>query len=188
MKSKSVPSKIAMLTLAIAVILALVSGCAAPEPTLTSTPAPDIKEPFLEVSVSGLSIHCPVGMPEPEAYKHARMRFEFTIRNPNNEPVILKKFEYAVYGDGHAVGGAERPVRGEYPDRAIAPYGTTNVDFPLPYTSKDEDPALWSEMVNGKVIWTIKGVAHIRTPTESSSVPFECIVEDYSLSIGERCL
>jgi len=183
-----------MLTVATAVILAVViSSCIAPapaptpEPTLTSTPVPDINEPSLEVSVSRLSIHCPVGMPEQLAYKYARMVFEFKIHNPNDEAVILEKFGYAVYGDGHAVGGAERPVRGEFPDRAIAPYGTNNVDFHLPYISKDEDHALWSEMAEGNVIWTIKGVAHIRYSGDEFDVPFECTVKDYSLQIDERC-
>lgn len=67
------------------------------------------------------------------------------------------------------------------------PEGTTNVDFPLPYISKDEDPALWSEMVKGNVTWTIKGLAHMRAHTEKLSVPFECTVKDYSLQIDERC-
>jgi LEA14-like dessication related protein len=152
------------------------------------TPTLDTKKPFPEVNVSKLSIHCPPGIPEPQAYKYARMRFDFKIHNPNDVAVILEKFEYAVYGDGHAVGGAERMVRGEYLDRSIAPHGTINIDFPLPYISKDEDPALWPEMVKGNVIWTIKGIAHIRYSGENElDVPFECRVEDYSLQINERC-
>jgi len=193
MKRKGVPAKIAMLIVAIAVILALVtSSCGtpapAPTPTPKPTPAPDTKQPVLEVSVSRLSIHCPTSVPPPMAYSYARMMFEFKIHNPSAVAVTLEKFEYAVYGDGHTVAGAERMVSGEYPDRAIAPYDTTNVDFPLPYISKEEGPALWAEMAKGNVIWTIKGVAHIRTPAESISVPFECIVRDYSLSIDDRCL
>lgn len=149
--------------------------------------APEIKKPFVEVSVSSLSIHCPTTMPPLRAYNYARMMFEFKIHNPNNVAVILEKFEYAVYGDGHAVAGVETMVRGEHLDRTIAPSGTTNVDFPLPYISKDEDPALWSEMVKGNVTWTIKGLAHMRAHTEKLSVPFECTVKDYSLQIDERC-
>jgi len=151
------------------------------------TPALDTKKPFLEVNVSKLFILCPPAIPGPQAYKYARMMFDFKIHNPNDVAVRLEKFEYAVYGDGHAVAGAERMVRGEYPDKAIAPYGTINESFPLPYISKDEDPALWPEMVKGNVIWTIKGIARIRYSGNELDVPFECRVEDYSLQIDERC-
>jgi len=170
------------------VLALLMAGCTGQPEGFPEPPAPEIKKPFVEVSVSRLSIHCPTAVPPPRAYKYARMMFEFKIHNPNNVAVILENFEYAVYGEGHAVAGVETMVRGEYLDRTIAPSGATNIDFPLPYISKDEDSALWSEMVKGNVTWRIKGVAHIRTPTESLSVPFECIVKDYSLSIDERCL
>jgi hypothetical protein len=80
--------------------------------------------------VSRLSIHCPTAIPGQQAYQYARMMFEFKIHNPNNVAVILEKFEYAVYGDGHAVAGVETMVWGEHLDRTIAPFGTTNPKFP----------------------------------------------------------
>jgi len=150
---------------------------------LGSCTATKVEKPFVEVSVSSLSIHCPTSVPPPQAYKLARMIVEFKIHNPNNAPVILDALEYEIYGDGHAVAGAETMVRGEHLDRTITPSGTTNVELLLPYISKDEDAVIWSKMIKGNVTWRIKGVAHLHT----NSVPFECTVKDYSLQIDERC-
>jgi hypothetical protein len=193
---KKKPLSLGTIALAFLIVVLLASSCqyitgealtpvAEPEPT--PTPSLDTNKSFLEASVSRLSINCPASVPPPMAYSHARMMFEFKIHNPNDEPVILEKFEYAVYGDGHTVAGAERMVSGEYPGRAIEPHATANLDFPLPYISKDEDPALWSEMAEGKVIWAIKGVAHICFSGDELEEFFECTVEDYSLQIDERC-
>ena len=178
------------LVLIIALLASAATACSGPAATPAPTPtrAPDTEGPFLEVSVSRLSIYCPAAVPEEQAYKYARMRFDFRVHNLTNEAVTLEEFEYAVSGDGRGADGAQKMVSGEHLDGAIAPYGTTDVDFPLPYISKDEDPALWSEMVEGNVIWTVEGAARIRTTSESLSVPFECVVESYSLSIDERCL
>jgi len=171
------------------VVLAFfVTGCTGPPEEPTETTTPEIQNTILEVSVSSLHISCPAAVMPEMAYKTARMWFEFKIHNPEDVAVILERFEYTVYRDGYTAARTETMVWGESLDRTIEPSDETSLDFPLPYISKVDDPALWSEMVKGNVTWRIEGVAHIRTPTESLSVPFECIVTDYSVDMDPRCL
>ena len=177
------------LTMLLAALALLLTGCTgepeeSPEPTITET-----QNTILEVSVSSLSINCPPAVPPDIQYKTARMYFEFMVRNlDDSTAVILNKFEYEVYGDGYTVAGPDTKVSGESPNWTIEPSSDTTISFPLPYIFKDDYPALWSEMVKGKVTWRIEGKAYIRTLNENLDVPFECIVKDYSINMNERCL
>jgi hypothetical protein len=160
-------------------------------PTLlvTSCTGEKTKNTILEVTVSGLSIICPVAVPPQLQYKTARMYFKFKIHNPNvDAAVTLDKFEYGVYGDEYAVAGPETIVLGESFNLTIEPSGDAELSSPLPYISKDDFPALWSEMAKGNVTWRIEGTAYIKTSVESLSVPFQCTVKDYSINMDERCL
>lgn len=171
-----------------AVLALFIAGCTGPAEESPEPTKPEIQNTIIEVNVSTLSISCPAAVMPDMTYKTARMWFDFEIYNPDDVEVILESFEYAVYGNEHTVAESGTMVRGDNLDRTIAPFGVTPLDFPLPYISKDDDPALWSDMVEGNVTWRIDGVAHIRTPTESLSIPFECIVTDYYVDIDARCL
>jgi hypothetical protein len=153
-------------------------------PTITET-----QNTILEISVSHLSLSCPPAVPPDIQYKTARMKLRFLVHNQDDDTaVILDKFEYAVYGEDYTVTGTDTMVRGESLNLNIAPGGETELSFPLPYIFKDDNPALWSEMIKGNVTWRIEGTAYILTYTENLSVPFGCTVENYSIDMGERCL
>jgi hypothetical protein len=169
---------------ALALIIVGCNGQLGESPPITET-----HNTILEVSVSNLSISCPPAVPPNIQYKTARMNFQFLVHNQDDDrAVILDKFEYAVYGEDYTVAGPDTMVKGESLNLNIAPGGETELSFPLPYVFKDNFPALWAEMVEGNVTWRIEGTAYIYTPTENLSLPFECTVEEYSISMDERCL
>jgi hypothetical protein len=172
------------------VALALfITGCNGQSKESLEPTATEVQNTILGVSVSNLSITCPPAVPPEMQYKTARMHFTFAVRNPDeNETVTLDKFEFVVYGDEYTVAGPDTMVRGESLNLTIEPAGDVELSFPLPYIVKDDYPALWSEMIKGKVTWRIEGTAYIRTPAESLSVPFQCIIGDYSLNMNEHCL
>ncbi len=167
----------------------LMLGCTGTTEEPAKTTTPENQNTLLDISVSSIHISCPASVMPDMAYKTARMWFDFEIHNPGETEVTLESFEYAVYGDEYTVTGADAIVRGEYPNRpAITPFGNTTLEFQLPYISRDENPALWAEMVKGNVTWRIEGVAHIRTSIASLDIPFECTVADYTVDMDERCL
>jgi hypothetical protein len=173
----------------LAVSAILVTGCSgqaqeSPEPTTS-----EIQSTTLEVTVSSLSISCPASVAPALQYKTARMYFKFKIHNPNvDAAVTLDKFEYMVYGNEYTVAGPDAMVRGESLNLTIEPSGDAELSSPLPYISKDDYPALWSEMAKENVTWRIEGTAYISTSNGQMNVPFECFVKEYHIDIDENCL